>query len=256
MTRTAHAQRISDQFSPQANAYLTSPVHAAGEDLQRLQQWLAPLGHGHILDIGCGAGHASFTASPLVEQVTAYDLSNEMLRVVKETANNRQMTNIDCQQGIAESLPFDDQQFDCVISRYSAHHWQDVPQALREVYRVLKPGGKLIMMDIASPGAPLYDIWLQSIEVLRDPSHVRDYSPGEWLQMATESGLRIEQLITGQLRLDFQQWVSRMNTPAPTVATIRALQQAISSQVQDYFQLQDNGSFTTDTVMFCAQRHP
>ncbi|SEQ29672.1 Methyltransferase domain-containing protein [Rosenbergiella nectarea] len=147
MTHTAHAKRISDQFSPQANAYLTSPVHAAGEELQRLQQWLAPFDNGHILDIGCGAGHASFTASPLVTQVTAYDLSNEMLRVVKETADNRQMTNIDCQQG-----------------------------------------------------------------------------------------------------------VSRMKTPAPTVAAIRGLQQAVSGQVQSYFQLQEDGSFSTDTVMFCAQR--
>ena len=254
MTHRAHAQRISEQFSPQANAYLTSAVHAAGEDLQRLQQWLTPFREGHILDIGCGAGHASFTASPLVKQVTAYDLSTDMLSVVKETAESRQMMNIDCQQGIAESLPFDDQQFDCVISRYSAHHWQDVPQALREVFRVIKPSGKLIMMDIASPGAPLYDIWLQSIEVLRDPSHVRNYSPGEWLQMATESGLRIEQLVTGQLALDFQQWVSRMKTPAPTVAAIRTLQQAVSGEVQAYFQLQDDGSFSSDTLMFCAQR--
>ncbi|WKX26927.1 class I SAM-dependent methyltransferase [Tatumella ptyseos] len=255
MSNTAHAQRISDQFSPQASAYLTSSVHAAGEDLQRLQQWLSPFGAGHILDIGCGAGHASFTASPFVRQVTAYDLSSEMLKVVKETAECRKLTNIDCQQGVAESLPFADHQFDCVISRYSAHHWQDVPQALREVFRVLKPGGTLIMMDIASPGSPLYDVWLQSIEVLRDPSHVRDYSPGEWLQMATESGFRIEQLITGQLSLDFQQWVTRMKTPPSTVDTIRSLQRAVASQVHAYFQLQDDGSFTTDTVMFCAQRH-
>lgn len=57
-----------------------------------------------------------------------------------------------------------------VISRYSAHHWHDVPQALREVQRVLKPGGKFILMDITSPGRPVLDIWLQTIEVLRDPS--------------------------------------------------------------------------------------
>lgn len=254
MTRTRHAQKISEQFSPQANAYLTSTVHAAGEDLQRLAEWLTPHRNASILDIGCGAGHASFMAAPLVEHVTAYDLSEEMLAVVQQAAEARTLKNIDCRQGVAEVLPFADQQFDIVISRYSAHHWQDVPQALREAYRVVKPGGRIIIMDIASPGSPLFDIWLQSIEVLRDPSHVRDYSPGEWLQMATESGFRIEQLISGRLALDFQQWVTRMNTPAPTVAAIRALQQAISGQVQDYFQLQEDGSFQTDTLMFAAQR--
>ncbi|MBT0727195.1 class I SAM-dependent methyltransferase [Rosenbergiella australiborealis] len=254
MTGAEHTQRIREQFSPQAEAYSTSTVHAEGADLVRLKTWLATAGEAHVLDIGCGAGHASFSAAPLVKQVTAYDLSAEMLAVVERGAQNRGLTNIDTQQGVAESLPFADQQFDRVMSRYSAHHWQDVPQALREVYRVLKPGGRLIIMDIASPGAPLFDIWLQSIEVLRDPSHVRNYSPGEWLQMTTESGLRIEQLVTDQLALDFQQWVARMKTPEATITTLRTLQQAVSAPVQAYFQLQPDGSFHSDTVMFSAQR--
>jgi ubiquinone/menaquinone biosynthesis C-methylase UbiE len=56
------------------------------------------------------------------------------------------------QQGYAETLPFADASFDVVISRYSAHHWHDVGQALREVKRVLKPGGVMIIMDVMSPG--------------------------------------------------------------------------------------------------------
>ncbi len=94
MTQTPHAQRISEQFSPQANAYLTSTVHATGEDLQRLTGWLAAERESDVLDIGCGAGHASFVAAPLVKQVTAYDLSTEMLAVVKKAADERGLANI------------------------------------------------------------------------------------------------------------------------------------------------------------------
>lgn len=101
--------------------------------------------------MGCGAGHASFVAAQHVKQVVAYDLSSQMLEVVAKAAKDRGLDNIATRQGYAESLPFEDNVFDVVISRYSAHHWHDVGRALREVNRVLKPGGVLIVMDVMSP---------------------------------------------------------------------------------------------------------
>ncbi|MEN1613862.1 class I SAM-dependent methyltransferase, partial [Pseudomonas aeruginosa] len=99
---------------------------------------------------GCGAGHASFVAAQNVSTVVAYDLSAHMLDVVAQAAEARQLKNITTRQGYVESLPFADNAFDIVISRYSAHHWHDVGAALREVNRVLKPGGLLIVMDVMS----------------------------------------------------------------------------------------------------------
>ncbi|MDR8235602.1 methyltransferase domain-containing protein, partial [Acinetobacter baumannii] len=115
-------------------------------------------------------------------------------------------SNIVTQQGYAETLPFADASFDVVISRYSAHHWHDVGQALREVKRVLKPGGVIIVMDVMSPGHPVRDVWLQTVEALRDTSHVRNYSSGEWLTLATEAGLVVNQLLTDRLPLEFSSW--------------------------------------------------
>ncbi|MGO0765593.1 class I SAM-dependent methyltransferase, partial [Citrobacter freundii] len=89
-----------------------------------------------------------------VKQVMAYDLSSQMLEVVAKAAKDRGLDNIATRQGYAESLPFEDNVFDVVISRYSTHHWHDVGRALREVNRVLKPGGVLIVMDVMSPGHP------------------------------------------------------------------------------------------------------
>ena len=144
MTTQSHHDHVEKQFSSQASEYLTSTVHASGQDLQRLAVRLADYPDASVLDMGCGAGHASFVAAQNVSTVVAYDLSAHMLDVVAQAAEARQLKNITTRQGYVESLPFADNAFDIVISRYSAHHWHDVGAALREVNRVLKPGGLLI----------------------------------------------------------------------------------------------------------------
>ena len=129
-----------------------------------------------LLDLGSGGGHLSYYAAPHAASVTAYDLSDEMLAAVAQVAAERGLGNIATRQGAVEALPFAAQSFDIVATRLSAHHWHDVPAALREARRVLAPGGLLVVIDIVSPGPPLLDTHFQAIELLRDPSHVRDYS--------------------------------------------------------------------------------
>lgn len=63
-----------------------------------------------------------------------------------------------------------------------------------------------------SPGHAVRDVWLQTVEALRDTSHVRNYSSGEWLALATEAGLVINRLLTDRLPLEFSSWVARMRT--------------------------------------------
>ena len=179
MTSTTHTDVVQRQFGEQANAYLSSAVHAQGSEFALLQAELAGQAHARVLDLGCGAGHVSFHVAPLVAEVVAYDLSQSMLDVVASAAAERGLANIATERGAAERLPFADASFDFVFSRYSAHHWSDLGLALREVRRVLKPGGVAAFIDVMSPGSPLLDTYLQTVEVLRDTSHVRDYSAAE-----------------------------------------------------------------------------
>ncbi len=253
-THTSHHDNVAKQFGSQATEYLTSQVHATGPDLQQLKGMLSIYPHASVLDMGCGAGHASFVAAAEVKQVVAYDLSEDMLDVVAQEAKARELGNIITQQGYAERLPFADGEFDIVITRYSAHHWHDVGQALREVSRILRPGGKVIIMDIMSPGHPVFDIWLQTIEALRDTSHVRNYSSGEWTSMISASGLMVQAVHTSHLALAFPSWVARMRTPDVLINAIRAYQQSASEEVKQHFSLQEDGSFTTDTIMIEAIR--
>ncbi|EGT4353063.1 SAM-dependent methyltransferase [Cronobacter sakazakii] len=249
MTTHSHHDNVEKQFGSQAKAYLTSQVHATGRDLIYLRERLTAFPQARLLDLGCGAGHASFTAAEQVQEVVAYDLSSSMLTVVEEAARERGLTHLSTCQGYAESLPFEAESFDIVISRYSAHHWHDVGLALREVKRVLKPGGMMIMMDILSPGHPVLDIWLQTIEALRDTSHVRNYASGEWLQMFNQAGLITRDVRTDRLALEFGSWIARMRTPDVLSQAIRIYQQSASAEVQRYFALQEDGSFTSDTII-------
>ncbi|MDR3526506.1 MAG: class I SAM-dependent methyltransferase, partial [Rhizomicrobium sp.] len=96
----------ASQFSPRAAAYVTSAVHAAGEDLEALKAFVAGKNFARVLDLGCGGGHVSFAMAPLVGTVTAYDLSEAMLSAVATEAAARGITNLNTQQGKAEALPF------------------------------------------------------------------------------------------------------------------------------------------------------
>ncbi|WP_110655000.1 class I SAM-dependent methyltransferase [Salinicola halimionae] len=249
-----HSAVVERQFGGQAAAYLASQVHAQGEEFAQLRQRVGGIDAARVLDLGCGAGHVSFQIADLAAEVVAYDLSPRMLDVVGESARDRGFGNIRTVQGVAESLPFADSTFDAVFSRFSAHHWRDVGLALREVRRVLKPGGVAAFIDVAASEQPLFDSFLQTVEMLRDTSHVRDYAPSEWAQMVGEAGLVMTANSRQRLRLDFETWIARMRTPDVMRDAIRQLQHDVGQEVRAAFDISDDGSFTTDMLVLWATK--
>ncbi|HPB90661.1 MAG TPA: class I SAM-dependent methyltransferase [Rugosibacter sp.] len=247
-----HDQVISEQFGSTAAAYLTSAVHAQGADLQDLAAYAQQYAQPVILDMGCGGGHASFAVAPHAGQVTAYDLSAEMLDVVRQAAAERKLDNIETRQGSADSLPFADAMFDMVCTRFSAHHWRHLPQALAEAARVLKPGGRFIVIDTAAPADVLADTYMQAIELLRDPSHVRNVSLASWQWLIGQAGLHIASSKSWKLHLEFSSWVARMRTSPEHIAAIQSLWRGAPAEVRRYFNVADDYSFDIDSVLLEA----
>ncbi|AIT26553.1 class I SAM-dependent methyltransferase [Bordetella holmesii] len=254
MTAPSHDAAVQRQFSPQASAYLTSAVHAQGEDLKQIAGIAAAHPQARVLDLGCGGGHVSFNVAPLVASVVAYDLSQAMLDVVAAEAAKRGLANLGTCQGKAERLPFDDGEFDLVMSRYSTHHWEDPGLGLREARRVLKPGGIAVFTDVVSPGQALLDTWLQTIEVLRDTSHVRDYSQAEWITLLTDAGFVLQGMTLRRLPLEFASWVARMRTPEVLMRALRDLGAIAPQPVKTHFEIQDDGSFTSDNAVIVVYK--
>lgn len=246
-----HEALVGDQFGARANAYLTSAVHAQGRDLEALVALASNHRDARVLDLGCGGGHVSFNVAPHVREVVAYDLSPEMLDVVARAAEERGLTNVTTQQGVVENLPFPDASFDLVLSRYSAHHWRDF-DALREAARVLKPGGIAGFADSVAPGTPLLDTYYQTLEMLRDCSHVRSYSRAEWEAAMARAGLLPSVSVQFRVHLVFNTWIERMRTPKVQVDAIRALQASVATSVTRYFDTEPDGSFAIDVALFQA----
>ena len=254
MRTASHNAVVLDQYNTRASTYVNSAVHAAGEDLDLIAQIVANQRGAVALDVGCGGGHLTYRLAPLVSEVVACDLTESMLAAVVEQASLRGLPNIDTREAAAESLPFQTATFDVVATRFSAHHWHAFAEGIAEMARVLKPGGLALMSDVVSPGVSLLDTWLQTLELLRDPSHVRDASTAEWDSALAAAGLAIERIEYFRLRLDFATWVARMNTPEPQVIAIRVLQARAASAVKDYFEMEEDGSFTVDTALFVTRK--
>lgn len=245
---------VAEQFGNTAAAYLTSAVHASGADLEAVQTIVQRYRSPAVLDLGCGAGHVSFSAAPVSASVTAYDLSEQMLAVVAASAKQRNLENITISQGPAEKLPFPDAAFDVVVTRFSAHHWADVPAAMNEVHRVLRPDGVAVVIDIIAAENPLHDTTLQAVELLRDASHVRDYRASEWAAMFGAAGFSHQQTSRWRLKMVFDEWVARMRTPSERVIAIRSLLDTAPEETRLHFVVENDHSFFIDAAFFEARK--
>lgn len=117
---------------------------------------LGPIRAGEsVLDLGCGAGFDTFIAAQLVGlegRVVGIDLSPEMLAVARAGQAEAGFPQVEFYEAPVEALPFPDTSFDVALSNGVLNLVPDKPAALREIFRVLRPGGRLQACDIGLVG--------------------------------------------------------------------------------------------------------
>jgi len=232
------------QFGPVADQYAAFNYHAAGPDLAPMLEAGQMSGDERVLDIGSGPGHTALLFATKAREVVASDPTEAMLDQGRRLAAERGLDNIRFERTPAENMPFEDDSFDRVTSRQSAHHYADVGAALREVARVLSPSGRFVLIDTFSPEDDEFDTFLNRIEMLRDSSHVRDYRVSDWRDMFEAVGFELEDVASWDISLEFEDWVTRSRTPDDEVASLRSCFEAASERVRARFVVDDRGNWS------------
>ncbi len=124
------------------------------------------------LDIATGTGEFARALAPHVATVIGLDATDAMMEQGQKFIEQAGIENISFQKGVVEDLPFEDETFDIVSSRYAFHHFADPKPVISEMVRVCKTGGHVIVIDIIVPNkstAAEYNYY----EWLCDQSHTR-----------------------------------------------------------------------------------
>ena len=203
-----------------ANAYATGE-HKSGQELDLVVQFAAPRGSERALDIGAGAGHTGLALARHVRSVVVTDPVEGMLAAARRVFEQAGVRNAEFMSATAEQLPFEAASFDIVTSRLAAHHFEDVARAMREVARVLRPGGVFIFVDTLAPEDSESAAFQDEVERLRDPTHRRIYTKTEWIVFCERAGLTVEQVDEVRKAHDFEPSVERGGEDAGTMQQVR-----------------------------------
>jgi ubiquinone/menaquinone biosynthesis C-methylase UbiE len=203
-------ERIKDQFGQAAAQYVASPTHAAGEDLARLVELVAPSASGRLLDVATGGGHVALALAPHAGAIVACDITLAMLVEARRFISEQGFPRVECCVADAERLPFADASFSAVTCRIAFHHVPDVARAVSEVQRVLAPGGCFGFVDSMVPDDAELADFLNQVERFRDPTHLRSRTQSEWASLLEAAGFRLEAAEVFKKTHPFASWASRI----------------------------------------------
>ena len=130
---------------------------------------------GRVLDVGCGSGWATrlLAESAVNGRVTGIDISDEMVNLARESS--RSHPNTDFEVASAEQLPFPDNEFTQAFSMESLYYYRNIPKALKEIQRVLKPGGSFFaVVDLYRENQATHQ-WIDTLKVPVELLSIADY---------------------------------------------------------------------------------
>ena len=186
---------IRDQFTFQAAAYAKAQPINNEEILQRILAACDPQSGDEVLDVACGPGILTCALAQRTRHATGIDLTPAMLEQARRLQAEQTLENLAWMEGDVTHLPFADAAFSLVTSRYAFHHFADPLVVLREMKRVCRSGGRIVVIDTA-PALEKAQAF-NRMEKLRDPSHARALAVEEMTALFVSAGLgepQVEQL--------------------------------------------------------------
>ncbi|KEO83239.1 class I SAM-dependent methyltransferase [Tumebacillus flagellatus] len=233
--------QVRDYFSKTAENYLVKG-EIKEPDLLHLLKTLPLTGRERMLDIGTATGRTLMAFAPHIGEGAGLDLTPAMLEIADRESKAAGLTNLTWQEGDAENIPFADDSFDLVSARICAHHFPEPGRALAEIARVLKPGGRLLLIDNYAPEHDRADAFINRIEILRDHSHVREWKQSEWKSFFEKAGLSFTVDFEYRTLHPLGAWTRKSHTPPEITAQIEQdlIAAAQDPEIRDLFEIKQS----------------
>ena len=228
-----------ERYSRYARAYVTSPGHARGADLEKLVALAAPQPGWRVLDVATGGGHTALKFAPLTGLIVASDLTEKMLATARAFIRPLAAGKVQYCVADAEGLPFRAGVFDLVTCRIAPHHFPDPARFMQEAARVLCPGGLVLVQDHLLPDDLAAGRSVDDFERRRDPSHRRAFNRQEWLAMFAAAGLVVQAAVALAKRHEFREWVERQGGTDEDLTELEAMLTEMPPAAQVWLQPQN-----------------
>jgi ubiquinone/menaquinone biosynthesis C-methylase UbiE len=189
--RQKQMELVRDRFTRTAAVFADFVLHERVSEAERLADMLSLSGSERALDVACGPGTLARVFARRVLWICGLDLTLAMLGRAQKEAADEQLSNIQPLCGNALAMPFREGIFDLAVTSYSIHHIPDAAAVVREIGRVLRPGGKFGLIDMVVPENRAHAEACNRIERVRDPSHTRALPASEFEAVLSACGFRV-----------------------------------------------------------------
>jgi ubiquinone/menaquinone biosynthesis C-methylase UbiE len=202
-----HRDEILDQFTRQATPFATAPGIRDEAALKLIVEASGAGPDDTVLDVACGPGLVVAAFARVVRHATGIDITPAMLDRARTHAAQQGLTNVTWHLGDVLPLPWPDASFSIVTSRFAFHHFLEPLSVLREMARVAKPGGRVVVVD-STPRRERADAF-NRMERLRDPSHVRSLPVEEHRNLYATVGLPEPRVTSYRLEGELESLIGR-----------------------------------------------
>jgi SAM-dependent methyltransferase len=219
-----HDDIIRESFTIQAAAFASNPWVTDEKRIRRLIGAAQLQGHERVLEVATGPGYIAEAFAREAREVVGLDLTEAMLAIARERAEQCGLKNLSFRIGDAQNLPFKHPEFDLVVCRLALHHMRSPAHVLREMAGACRAGGTVLVEDIFASEHPERAAYQNRWESLRDPSHVRALPLSELLQLFRDAGLEIKWVTTvDDVIPDVERWLATTQTPSDRAAEVRRM---------------------------------
>jgi ubiquinone/menaquinone biosynthesis C-methylase UbiE len=199
---------VRDRFTRTAEIFGDFAIRERVREAERLAKLVRASGVDRAVDLCCGPGTLALRFARHVRWIVGLDFTPAILERARRAAEAEGIRDLFEALGDARALPFADGSIDVAVTSYSLHHIPDPRSVIREMARVLTPGGRAGVLDMIVPEEAGAAELRNRIEIARDPSHTRAMPKSELEEMFAEAGLRVLASEIDSRPRSFDHWLS------------------------------------------------